>query len=475
MTCRRLLPLAFLVFGFLPAKLVAQDCYLGPYTLESVCASADELAYYAHGSRFLRTVSYGNVLLGVNAHYNGLDIFNLNTPESPALLTAKAIGLPWTVQGEGTHGYLIAHIKDVAVLDGFRYALVQLGSAGWDLFDLDQKAFLKQGLNPVYALQNSPFQRALLFSQGGTVYAVAQSLNQAQLSSGDRSVYLYVLSSATVNPTTVTASSISGIRVPIGRTGDPSGYEDFPLSPTGGLSYYRFATSDGRQWLIVKGASDAVLVEITNPLLPIPRNRWKASDYPKLFKGEWAVESAEAKLYVADNGVEKIYGWDLSQAPSLQYLWEATWHAPISFDNRPPTTIAANGSLIVVGAGRYVAYLVVGNPTTPPSPLAELQPFTYVPDSCAFFQPTALSFTIFSAGGQVYVSRSLFSLGDIVALQGSCLQTIPSPSLSVPTSNCSTGGAAAVFPGDTVPITNASTGPWLNPQLWVKKPGDQTR
>jgi len=271
--------------------------------LESVCSSNAEQTYYAHGSRFLTLVNYGNQLLGINAHYNSLEVFDLSNPAAPQLLTASAVANPWTVTGEGTHGSLIPHVQHVAVLDGFRYAVVSLFTAGWDIFDLQARAYLQHGYNPGEALTLFAYTEAHMFSVGGNVYLVGQRLNSSQLN--DASVKIYTLSGPDVDPATVTAGTITGIRVPIGQSSDAPPFTDFPLGTDGALHYFTFSVS-GKLWLIIKSNNDAALVEITNPTLPVPRARWRRTNFPFLFKGNWAVEANDALLVVADETTEKL-------------------------------------------------------------------------------------------------------------------------------------------------------------------------
>ena len=75
---------------------------------------------------------------------------------------------------------------------------------------------------PAYKL-TSPYVGAALFQIGNNVYAAAQALDQASITSGDTSIRIYQISGTSVtggqvNTATLTPSTIgSGVRVPMAR------------------------------------------------------------------------------------------------------------------------------------------------------------------------------------------------------------------------------------------------------------------
>jgi len=101
--------------------------------------------------------------------------------------------------GAGKTYWLVNHIKQVATSGGFRYAIVPMGNYGWDFLRISggARGFLGAGYHPARQLTSNEYMSAAVFSDGTATYAAAQKLDQGSITSGDSSIQIYRIGTAT--------------------------------------------------------------------------------------------------------------------------------------------------------------------------------------------------------------------------------------------------------------------------------------
>ena len=474
------------------------NCFTGSGLLNNICQTGTtDTDYVTNGTYQIASVNVVGVSYVLNIHYNSLDVWDASNPFSPRRLTTTTVGLPWTTTGEGTHYGLTPHLRGMATLDGFPYAIASLYYSGWDFFKVTEGRFLKTGYNPGASLKSNYYLSSALFWRGREVYAAGQMLDAASLSPWDYSVYLYLVQNQakTITPESLTYQTMSQhrARVPIGQAGDPSPYDGFGISGGGTLRFYTF-TIGGSPRLLVSNGTQAVVVDVSGSTLmglPVPVAMWTRAGNGQLFSGPWAMDRDHGILHVADSKSENVYSYDLLDPTAPKLLPPTTWHTPLYVGQpRPVTLIAAGSTLIAVGCGSYMGYIPIGTDGKPAAPLAsndtDPSQATYInPNQCVHptLQPGVTALSVFSTATQTCAARAIYSWGDVITVAGTCLSTAPAPAFTVTGgsagANCAgapTGLSAVVaaqgFPGDTLGITDNSRGAMASGTLDVYTPAN---
>ncbi len=474
----------------LAGRPVAGACYSASPPMNSICATAYyDSDYVTFGTYLNATVNVSSKSYVLDMHYNSLDVWDSTDPSNPRPLTSSAVHVPWTLGGEGTGGPLTPHLRQIATLDGFPYALASLYTYGWDYFEVDTQQFLSIGYNPGTALKSYYYRGSALFRAGnGDVFAAGQKLDAKAISDSDASVYLYWLQGAgsSTPPPSFAAMTSRRYRVPVGGANDGA-YSGFSLGSGGTLAYFTL-TLAGKTYLLVSNGYQAVVVNVTNPsAIPLPVvAMWTGSTAANLFAGPWAIDTVHAVLHAADPKTETVYSFDISNLTNPVPVATTIWSAPLYVGvTRPGLTVISTtgGAVVVVGIGQYLGYIPIGSNGLPGPPLAldtNPQPgnATYIdPLQCVHptLHPGVMGLSAFTTpSGQSCVARALYSWGDIITVAPACLSTLPAPAFTVTattptasgaapsTANCSPSTtnplAAQGFPGDTFTISDGSTG-----------------
>ncbi|MFI5167239.1 MAG: PKD domain-containing protein [Thermoanaerobaculales bacterium] len=475
-----------------------QSCYIAgggsPLSswMGSICATgASDQSYFQGSTVGVYPVNVAGTSYIAATHYNSMDLWDATNPISPARLTQHSVALPYSITTTDLHFGEEQHFADVATVDEFPYAIVSLGSVGWDFFKLSTGAFLGRGYDPTTVIKGFGYASSALFwdsGQPGTgnVYAAGQMLDDTAIAAADSSVYIYLLQDAAgrTTPDTLTSTTMTQhrYRVPAGTSADGA-FSSFRLGTGGSLVFYMY-TSNGAQRLLAGSSSGALVVDVSNPTSPTPLAVWTKTTATSLFSGPWAVDAAHGKLNVADSSTEKVYTFDLANPATPTLVATRTWHTPLSFSPvRPPSEITAGDNVVAVACGTYIGYLATDNTGVPlPTAMPDLEPpltdptqATYVnPHQCVHPNdfPSIYGLAVFTAASRTNVARAVYSWGDIIGINTSCLLSTPTPNFSVTATpaNLSAGAATCTptglsnplaakgFPGDMFTIADNSGG-----------------
>ncbi|MGE5235282.1 MAG: PKD domain-containing protein [Acidobacteriota bacterium] len=480
-----------------PTRAGAQCYQTSGYTYDN-CGSSNQTQYEwypALSNYFLSVPGHNQLLLGLN---NDLRIYELGSnPLSPQLLASPHIPWDWTTidVGGSTHEQYIQHLRHIAVLPGYPYALVSLATYGWDLLQLGSSPhFLGHGYHPTNVLPYS-YVSSVLYQVGGNTYVIGQELDQASVAASDTSMRIYTIDNGgTINPATVGYSTMGqGVRIPVGGASDPPGFTnaEVTLSPVGA---WRFQLEEvgGRQLLFARrnsGQYVLLVIDVTDATNPIPEQLYTNADLPGLFKSNWVANTSSdgtTSLWVADNQTMSIHRYNVTVGGPLN-LPAVTDAGSTCWSNTTPCAatnvgfVGAVGDLITVGAEKTIGYLTLTGGT--PELLPPQDGFTtLVRPACAVPQYSENIIAMgalapFEVGGEYYVGRSMFVDADVISVAAGCMSTVPVPNFSV------TGGAASAtcnmtaadngFPGDTFSITDTSMGQYTTANLTLVNPSNQ--
>ena len=395
-----------LVFACVAGMAFGQ-CYTRSPYLSDACdtsASGDAYEYYApHGFGF---VAPSTLLLNIE---NDMVVFDVSNPLSPKKLLTVHIPWDWTtVQGDSTHGPLIAHISTIATLDGFPYALVGLGTYGWDLLSVNGSAtkFLGHGYHPASNMDTDPIGTVALVRAGGAVYFVGQNLD------GNPKTALRMY--AVPNPDTVTAATLGpGVALP----GTSGRYNTLRVFSRGGSTYlaaYSIPQVTTTFW------------DVTVPTAPVKVGTSAA------IKGNAFTVDANAVVWAPDWATAVLHGYTFTpNAPDpLSPVYAVA-------SVKPPAYVSTAGALIVTWTsswGGMVYASLTGNAVPSAGvPYNALDPGrSGNPSTCKnnSFGEKFYSAAAFVVGGHAYVARALYVDADIVAVSDSCLSGLPTPTPS---------------------------------------------
>jgi hypothetical protein len=467
------LALVGIVAGAAPAAAQSACYTLTPTTtFKDLCNSPTDSQYEYYGSESNAVVSLSGTPYLLYGYPNAMRVFNVSSPMSP-VETATTIGLPWSETG-GTGGAITDHLRGIITLDDFPYAFTALYTLGWDFFKiLPTPQFLAVGYHPsTISQQQSWLQAALFRDSSAAVYLVGQRIDAAAVSGNDRSVYIYHIGDGATLVSGISAATMANnrvMRIPLGGANDPAPYNTFNLGLGSALKYDVFSLAAKRYLLVHNlNTSQAALVDISDAVGIIagqPVAMWTTTNTDaRAWEGQWAVDGARGKLYVAASTTTMIHVFDISGAPASVPAYVAPdipWY--LDGTSAPPIAprVWLNGDLLAVGSSLEMGYLSVGGvggPIALPDDQVTGTGVTRIVRSCTGPYGTyASQLTPFVVGGEQYVVRSLFVWGDILHISQSCMSTTPVPNLSIT--------PATGFPGDTFTITNTSTGSWVNPVL----------
>ena len=454
-------------------------CYQQGATLMNPCGTSstgrDYEFYYSTGGyhAFADGTDYLVFCLA-----NDLTIYNVANPLAPTVLASAHIPWDWGTINTGgdTHGPYVNHIKQVATSGGFRYAIVPMGNYGWDFLRISggTRGFLGAGYHPARQLTSNEYMSAAVFSDGSATYAAAQKLDQGSITSGDTSIQIYRIGTATdLTPGLSSANMTPLARVPT----------DGSFSTTPNLMRFWVANVGGRRLLFAlrRAVQPAVLiVDVTDAAHPVILNT--ISNDPVLFGGEWAMDEGHSMLWVGDSTHPVVHAYAIVQTlgvPGLAPQYSVAYWGT-GTETVPTTVLGVDGNLLVAGSGDKIGYLSLagGQATLLPHPVV---PFTDLGGRVCLnpqFSESLNRAEVFQVGGIHYVCRSLTYSADIVGVNSSCISTIPLPDFVVTggsaAATCPNGSgyprAGAGFSGDTFTIKDASAGVWTTATLDIQKP-----
>lgn len=462
-----------------PGPAAAQlACYQQSGYLMDTCGTSANVQTYemysANGGYYAFTADSPNHYL-IACQLNDLTIHGVASPLAPATVGSAHIPWDWSTINTGgdTHGIYRSHLRDVATVGGFRYALVSMGDYGWDFLRISGGApgFVGTGYHPVYQLSSPEYMSAALFSDGVSTYAVAQKLDSSSIASDDSSIKIYRIGSAT----DLTPGLTSATMTPLARVPTDASF----LTPMNVMRFWVVNFNGRRLLFALRGGlgPGALIADITDPANPVIQNI--ISNEPLLFGGRWAVDEGHATVWVADVSHPIIHGFKIVQTlglPGLRYQGPVTWWGT-GTESVPGAAVSVAGNLLVAGVGPDVGYvsLAGGTPTRLPAAVG----FTDIPPrTClnAAFSETVTELCAFQVGGQHYAYRSKMFSTDIVAVNNSCISTVPYPDFVVTGGSASASCAGPVlytraeagFPGDTFTIKDASAGVWTAATLDIR-------
>ena len=465
-------------------------CYTkSPYLMDNCgnpTASQQDYEFrYANGGYF--AYADGTSYL-VSCRANDLTIYNVANPLAPAALVS-GVHIPWdwnTIDtGGDTHGPYKSHLWDVATAGNFRYGLVSMGEYGWDFLRISggTRGFLGKGFHPTQVLDSNEYVSAALFTEGAATYAAAQKLDQASIASGDASIKIYPIGTATE----ITAGLGSANMTPVAQVNDLASFAT-PMNNTK-LWVVNFS---GSRLLLARRTSTLqpalLIANISNPGNPQPYYPAIQND-SRLFGGAWAVDEGHSMVWVADKTKYLVHAYKIVQTlgiPGLAYQYSVTWWGTGTETLAGATTLSVAGNLLVAASLKKVGYLSLagGQATRLPEESSYTDVSLLPPPVCSNpnFNRSVNKMCAFQVALQHYVLRSMIVAADIVGVNGSCISTTPLPDFTV------TGGSASAtcpdgtaydqadagFPGDTFTIKDASAGVWDTATLEIKNPQGAT-
>ena len=418
---------------------------------------------------------------------NDLAVYNVANPLAPIQLDSAHIPWDWTSinVGGSTHEPYIDHLRAIATSGGYPYGLVMMATYGWDYFHLagTGSGFLGIGYHPANVLSNN-YASAAIFNAAGSYWAAAQTLDQASIAaigtpdtSTWASIRLYNLGTGGVPPGPATIGNGSVV-VPIGHAGDSIDNTMFPLS-LGNTRVYIMHV-DTKTLLIARTSSvqtsAAAVVDVSDPANPLPL--WSSTD-PTLVGGNWAIDEQHDMLWVGDNTVAHVYGYQVATTGAMTLTQDVTYYP--NAGNINFTNVSVAGNLLVATAGWKLGYVSLAGGT--PTVLAAAGvPYSDLPSrTCTNtgYQESATYVTAFETGGHHYVARSLAYDQDIVAVGDGCISTVPVPDFTVTggeagaTCQLSGGGTPDYrgFPGDAFTIEDNTAGVWTTATLDIQQGG----
>jgi PKD repeat protein len=454
-------------------------CYQqSAYLLDTCGTSATGRDYEfnsAHGGFYAFTPDGPNDYL-IFCELNDLTIYGLASPLAPTTVASTHVPWDWSSINTGgdTHGPYKSHLTDVATTGGFRYAIVSMGEYGWDFLRISggARGFLGTGYHPQRQLNSFEYMSTALFSDGSATYAVAQKLDQASITSSDTSIKIYRIGTAT----DLTPGLSSATMTPLARVPTDASFPT-PMN----VMRLSVANFNGRRLLFAlrRGAGPGVaIVDITDPANPMILNTIVNDSL--LLGGRWAVDEGHATVWVTDTTHPIVHAYKIVQTvgiPGLSYQGPLTWWGT-GTESVPGAAVSVAGNLLVAGAGYNVGYVSLAGGAAVRLPPAvgftDIPPRTCVLSS---FSESVSDLCAFQVAGQHYAFRSKIYSTDIVAVNSSCISTVPLPDFVV------TGGSASAscvppvgytqadtgFPGDTFAITDASAGVWTTATLEIRQ------
>ncbi|NWG01157.1 MAG: hypothetical protein HXY19_09465, partial [Thermoanaerobaculaceae bacterium] len=477
-----------------PQRVEAQ-CYEVSPKLTDICGQSSESAYISSQVMHLRVVavpeSSGTTHYLLYGYPNSLDVFKLSNPLAPTKVNSSPIRPAWYID-EGNHTDLTDHLKAMVVANGFPYAFAPLYSWGWDWFEVGSSPkFMNSGYHPKGSVKPGYVTAALLVADN-TAYLIGQRLEN---SSADSAVKIYTVSTFTQSKWSAprAASALTNYAVvEAGRSSDPAPFNTFSLSST--LAYLTWETG-GKRFLLIRGGSQAVLVDVTDPVFPRSL-RLVASSFnpgdpgasqvivaPELFTGTWLIDAVRARLIVASTTEPKVSFFDASLPPSAGVPSFTRIGQPLAWLPAKPEKFspyfAVGGDILYLGWSDDQRYVNLGSNT--PQLLPEQEGITTLPRQCAYETlggEKSADSAVFVRDGVHFIARNLNSSGEVLKISSSCLSTEPRPNLSVSggSAGATCGGSGVKgFPGDTFTITNESAGEWVDAELYVTYPGTQQR
>jgi len=398
-----------------PTATPSGACYArsGYLSGSNVCGTSQAGNYYDTHPSDSAFAMIGDHDYLVATMANDLGVYDVGNPLNPILLSSSHIPWDWnSIGGEGTHGSYNNHLYDVAMVDGFQYALVELGTYGWDLFKLagSQSVFLHHGYHPTNVTSTPTFSAAL-FTISGNTYAVAQKLDSQSISGNDNAVRIYHIGNGSAAFTEgLTPANIGrGTVIPL--------LSPFPTGTTGFWTR-TLVTPDGRTLAVIRGASLMTayvsVVDVSNPAIPLVLSTTQVA---QLKVNGIALNPQHFLLFAGDQRIARVYSWQINPTTgSVTQGPNVDWIAGAPVINGASVPSSVGDLLVVVGNARW-GYVSLAHGT--PAVLPDGGPDFSEPNRLCGrnpYQEGGTSGTVFEVGGTLAVCRSLAWDQDIVAV-----------------------------------------------------------